>query len=452
MRVAKISVRQLFGIPTFNYDIELKTESRITIIHGPNGSGKTVLFKMLAGLFNINYFIFWKYPFKEFQVDFDDGEYILVEREFDERDKRFLSPKVTYSKSPTQPLSLEVDRDLFRYLTLSSRRRLSSNEFEEYINLGEIENYLNVARFDVNRLVYRFGTENLSEKVREPKWLEKLRKKLTINFIDTNRLLVNKSEGQSDRKQSVVTVTAITENSNNLSSRIQAKILEADTQAKTLDRTFPSRVVKNVVDSHGHPLKYDTIRAKLEELEIKRKRLIDAGLLESGKQETDFQIPETISDSQEERTLRSVLAMYIQDTENKLKVYQELADKIELFKEIIQEMLRYKQILISKDGFEIKSDTGRSIPLEELSSGEQHTLVLIYNLLFRERDNVDELILIDEPEISLHISWQKRFIDDLSRINKLSNFDVIIATHSPSIINGRLDLLVGIQGATDKEI
>ncbi|HEX2619985.1 MAG TPA: AAA family ATPase, partial [Phototrophicaceae bacterium] len=71
MRITKISIQDLFGMPSFTYKIELKTDPPITIIHGPNGSGKTVIFKMIAGLFNSNYFIFWKYPFSEFRVDFD---------------------------------------------------------------------------------------------------------------------------------------------------------------------------------------------------------------------------------------------------------------------------------------------------------------------------------------------------------------------------------------------
>lgn len=43
------------------------------------------------------------------------------------------------------------------------------------------------------------------------------------------------------------------------------------------------------------------------------------------------------------------------------------------------------------------------------------------------------MILIDEPELSLHIAWQKDFIEDLSNIIKNKKINVIIATHSPYI-------------------
>ena len=44
-------------------------------------------------------------------------------------------------------------------------------------------------------------------------------------------------------------------------------------------------------------------------------------------------------------------------------------------------------------------------------------------------------VLIDEPEISLHIEWQQGFIDDLFRILELKNLNFIIATHSPYIVD-----------------
>jgi predicted ATP-binding protein involved in virulence len=72
--------------------------------------------------------------------------------------------------------------------------------------------------------------------------------------------------------------------------------------------------------------------------------------------------------------------------------------------------------LINKEqGFVFTSTlTGKQIPLTRLSSGEQHELVLFYELLFKIQPN--SLILIDEPEISLHISWLNKFIKDLEEV------------------------------------
>ena len=51
-------------------------------------------------------------------------------------------------------------------------------------------------------------------------------------------------------------------------------------------------------------------------------------------------------------------------------------------------------------------------------------------------------MLIDEPELSLHVAWQKRFLPDLLKIGELSHFDALIATHSPYIAGERSDLMV----------
>ena len=79
-----------------------------------------------------------------------------------------------------------------------------------------------------------------------------------------------------------------------------------------------------------------------------------------------------------------------------------------------------------------------------LSSGEQHELVLFYELLFKVKPN--SLILIDEPELSLHVVWQQQFLGDLEDITKLTGFDILIATHSPLIIHDRWDLTVELKG------
>ena len=84
------------------------------------------------------------------------------------------------------------------------------------------------------------------------------------------------------------------------------------------------------------------------------------------------------------------------------------------------------------------------IILSDLSSGEQEILVLFYKLIFESDVN---LLLIDEPEISLHIAWQKELMENLkSVVNLKKNIQVIIATHSPQIISHNWDLQIDLGG------
>ena len=58
---------------------------------------------------------------------------------------------------------------------------------------------------------------------------------------------------------------------------------------------------------------------------------------------------------------------------------------------------------------------------------------LIFNI------DSDTLVLIDEPEISLHPAWQEEFVNILIKIQEINSFSVVIATHAPALINGNWD-------------
>jgi predicted ATP-binding protein involved in virulence len=76
MQIKQISVDGLFGI--FDHVIPLNTEEKITIVHGPNGFGKTAMLRMLNGFFNSQYSVFESIPFTKFRIDFDNGNYVEI--------------------------------------------------------------------------------------------------------------------------------------------------------------------------------------------------------------------------------------------------------------------------------------------------------------------------------------------------------------------------------------
>jgi len=115
-----------------------------------------------------------------------------------------------------------------------------------------------------------------------------------------------------------------------------------------------------------------------------------------------------------------------------------------LFKEIINKQFSNKSIEVKKSkGFVFKFKNGKVLTPEKLSSGEQHEVIINYELLFKTEEN--SIILIDEPEISLHIMWQEEIITNLLRIAELNKLNIIVATHSPQIIDDRWDLTVDLE-------
>ena len=81
---------------------------------------------------------------------------------------------------------------------------------------------------------------------------------------------------------------------------------------------------------------------------------------------------------------------------------------------------------------------GHEIPIRKLSSGEQNLLVLCHNLVFGLDDR--NILLIDEPENSLHMAWLQNLLDDYIKIAKITGCQIIIATHSPAFIHGQWNL------------
>jgi predicted ATP-binding protein involved in virulence len=139
----------------------------------------------------------------------------------------------------------------------------------------------------------------------------------------------------------------------------------------------------------------------------------------------------------------NTLKIYFEDFDKKYSIFADLITKLELFTDIINNRLLFKSVKISPEkGFFIESDNANEVSLEVLSSGEKQEIILFYNLIFKT--SKDTLLLIDEPEMSLHVTWQHRFIEDLISIAKVNGFKAIVATHSPQIINGRWDLLIDL--------
>ena len=107
MRITKVSVKKLFGI--FDHEIPLNQDSRITIMHGPNGFGKTIVLTMLNGLFNSNYRVFREVPFEDFRVYFDHQGQVVVSANGDLIEMSYTD--VTGSNSEDLPEQSASDPD-----------------------------------------------------------------------------------------------------------------------------------------------------------------------------------------------------------------------------------------------------------------------------------------------------------------------------------------------------
>lgn len=210
-----------------------------------------------------------------------------------------------------------------------------------------------------------------------------------------------------------------------LRSRMATALAENSRTTQALDRTFPRRILS--VSTVGEAEDDELIRSRYSTKNRKRERLAELSLIGP---ESDLPLPDRTLEPWE----RGVLHTYLDDTEQKLKTFDDLLAKVNLLEEIINKRFLRKQIRVNaEDGLSIVMTRGGDrIPPESLSSGEQHELIMFYDLLFRVSPGA--LVMIDEPEISLHVAWQREFLDDIMRVTHVSSARMLVATHSPQII------------------
>jgi predicted ATP-binding protein involved in virulence len=202
-----------------------------------------------------------------------------------------------------------------------------------------------------------------------------------------------------------------------------------------LDSTFPNRLLSKTV----HYDYNEKIIFKLaEELETLRTSLESSGLI------TPTSMIKIQEGSMSDVDQRAIF-LYLKDSLKKYEVFKDLERKISLFTDILNRKFDgSKSIKFSRDnGIEVFTRNGEKLNPRLLSSGEQHEIILLYDLIFKASKNM--LVLIDEPEISLHIDWQLEFIPDLEAISKLNNPQFLIATHSPTIIGNRISIAQEIE-------
>lgn len=438
MRINKISVTKLFGI--FNHVIPLNREEGITIIHGPNGFGKTVVLRMVNGFFNSRYSELRTIPFTELRLDFDDGSHVEVTKSIDQTNENEKDQKLTFHfyNPGADPKNFSPDLLTNSGLEMNLHWSVTEDEVNSLIQFGEQNIVTPLGPLKNITIPFIENFEKFALRLKEePKWLSELKSSIDVHFIETQRLLTPSSvpEAAVDTKHPSM-IPSVNIYSQELVEEIQAKLAEYGALSQSLERTFPARIFNNKAPSQ---LTEETLRNKLNEIEEKRSSLIENGLLDTD-DNSDFQVAQNI-----DGTTKNILSVYIEDVEQKLRVFQEPATKIELFKRIIKQRFLYKNMSISKDkGFTFTTADGKPLSPTDLSFGEQHELVMLYQLLFKVQPN--SLVLIDEPEISLHVAWQVQFLKDLQEIIKLANFDVLLATHSPDIIGDRWDLTVELQG------
>jgi len=125
---------------------------------------------------------------------------------------------------------------------------------------------------------------------------------------------------------------------------------------------------------------------------------------------------------------------------------QQLSQKKTRFQDIIDDLFQETGKKIVRTENEIRfSQIGEVLSPYQLSSGEKQMLAILLTVLVE--DEQPYVLFMDEPEVSLHIEWQKRLIDLCLELNPY--VQIILTTHSPAVVmNGWIDSVTEVSDIT----
>lgn len=125
---------------------------------------------------------------------------------------------------------------------------------------------------------------------------------------------------------------------------------------------------------------------------------------------------------------------------------QKLSEPKKRFQDFIDSLFADTGKKIVRTDNEISfSQMGETLVPYQLSSGEKQILAILLTVLVE--DQKPYVLFMDEPEVSLHIEWQKKLIDLIIDLNP--NVQIILTTHSPAVImNGWMDKVTEVSDIT----
>lgn len=439
MKINRIGVHGLFGV--FDHDIPLKESSGITIVIGENGLGKTVILEAVGAFFGTNFDYFEHLEFSDFYFHFTNGEVWTISKKKEseksylnlsrvEKDGKNRQHKMFYFSDPHTSEMAPWNKSYQWHMEMALEHgAVDPNSREEWVARRI---FLDRERARRHQMPHKIQHPSLPTAVRDAI------NSINIKIIETQRIITAK-ERNSDAY-----INTVEKYSKELVARITAVAKTASEAATELDTTYPNRLVAKL--RQGTNDSFEELSAALINLGERRKMLSSLGLVENT-HDADL-----LQDSSEKKDLLNPLKLYIDDSHKKLAPYSDVAHKIDLFTGIVNKRFKHKKLEIQKNkGFVFRSTVKKdgkgnfeTISATKLSSGEQNELVMFYELIFNSQ--IGDMILIDEPELSLHISWQNKFINDLKEVTSMNKVSIIIATHSPDIIDENWDLKVELLG------
>jgi predicted ATP-dependent endonuclease of OLD family len=146
------------------------------------------------------------------------------------------------------------------------------------------------------------------------------------------------------------------------------------------------------------------------------------------------------------KSITPIISPYLDGLEARLQALSEIKETVEQLLKTINAFMTNKEVSFNISrarGFQIRSSTREELEPRMLSSGERHLLLLFCNTVTAL--DTQSIFIIDEPEISLNVKWQRNLINSLLACAKWGRVQYIFASHSVEILSQHMDKVVKLQ-------
>lgn len=408
----------------YNYDITFH-KGGITLITGPNGFGKTTVLNIIKNALEQNFFYFFELLFKKIVLYFDDSEV----------GPRLIIDKVKGRQNALFDEEVEYDLHIEFYIN-SSKKPIDSFvvKKEDIRRRGKFfDSYFREDEYDVffedpkDSLRNRYLNISNNEVLRHFKNFQVFLNDKKCLYIKEQRIFSASRSNEGNERYT------ITELATDLKKRYALQKSRYTDESQRIDSSFVERLLGRSYEAYEE----NEYREKINALKNIVEKYKKFGLISNYSFVGQF-----------DRDFKPALSLYINDMLKKIEVYDEFYRQLSLFNQFVngKGLSNKTMILDEKAGISFRSDSGRIVPLQKLSSGEQNLVILYYRLVFETEPNT--LLLIDEPENSMHVEWLERMMSDYMVMEGDLKCQMIIATHSPIFIGNNFDVAYDLYGGS----
>lgn len=421
-RLKNVEIEGFWG----QHKIETDFNNDVNIFIGKNGTGKTTFINLLQAVISVDLELLFTLQFEKITINLFEG-----------KKKR----KVVVSKIASELRYKEIE-----YQIGTSKNKLPILPEQEL-------RYMSRRSGRIHPKFYR-EVQDIKSKMREL---------INVSYLSVNRDNILKDDPRELRREEVY--NAIDMRLDELIGELTSYQLQLETDLSKLSKSFQANVLKSMLFNE----EFDYVN--IDESVKPDLRRIKVGLMTSyrGLGILDNQIENDI-----EKHVRAIekaansINNHVEDKSNpvfandvtpltllrRTRRINELSSELENSKkEIFQPLDSYIKLLNefhdTKDFTLQDSKTGgifiekdnTEIPISQLSSGEKQLIILLTETLLQKGKQT--LFIADEPELSLHIEWQRKVISSIRKLNP--NSQIIVATHSPEIVGRFKDSVINME-------